>query len=108
MKLAIYCQKKLASLTFREYVRRRIQLAVERFSSRVRDVTVRIVDENGPRGGLDKVVRVTATLQQGRTIAIAARGAEAYATADDVADRLKSVLSRLSGRRRREKLWQGM
>ena len=44
----------------REYALRRLSFAVRRFKHRVRHVTVRLVDENGPRHGVDSRCSITA------------------------------------------------
>jgi hypothetical protein len=36
----------------REYAERRLSFALRRFADQVQDVTVRLVDVNGPRGGV--------------------------------------------------------
>jgi hypothetical protein len=37
-----------------DFVHRRLEFALGRFSSRIRSLHVRLIDENGPRGGPDK------------------------------------------------------
>jgi ribosome-associated translation inhibitor RaiA len=46
----------------KEYVERRIGFALGRFSSRVKTVTVRLDDANGPRGGADKTCQIAVAL----------------------------------------------
>jgi len=48
----------------REFVHRRAHFGLGRFAGRIRAITVRLADVNGPRGGLDKCcdVRVDAGL----------------------------------------------
>lgn len=43
-------------------VRERFEYALGRFAGRVRSVTVRLGDVNGPRGGVDKTCAVTVRL----------------------------------------------
>lgn len=38
----------------KDYVRRRVHFALGRFSGKIRSVSIRLVDVNGPRGGVDK------------------------------------------------------
>ncbi|CAG0957333.1 hypothetical protein PHYC_00538 [Phycisphaerales bacterium] len=45
-----------------EFVHTRLAAAVGRFASRLREVRVRIVDVNGPKGGLDKRCVILATV----------------------------------------------
>ena len=47
---------------FREFVEFRLQFALARFSNRVAGVLVRLVDENGPKGGVDKSCRIRVDL----------------------------------------------
>lgn len=49
----------------RKYALRRLSFAVKRFEHRVRQVTVRLVDENGPRRGVDSRCSITADLVDG-------------------------------------------
>ena len=45
------------------YVERRLHFSLGRFAGRLGAVKVRITDVNGPRGGVDKLCRITAELQ---------------------------------------------
>jgi putative sigma-54 modulation protein len=47
---------------FREFVEFRLQFALSRFAPRVAGVSVRLEDENGPKGGVDKSCRITVDL----------------------------------------------
>jgi len=49
-----------------DYVRRRVHFALGRFAGKIRSVTIRLVDVNGPRGGIDKCcnIRVNVGLRQ--------------------------------------------
>lgn len=53
-------------LELKAYIQRRVQAGLGRFASRIRAISVRFVDVNGPRGGQDKCcdVRVDAGLTQ--------------------------------------------
>ena len=46
----------------RSHVARRLRFSLGRFASRLGRVTVRISEVNGPRGGVDKVCRISARL----------------------------------------------
>ena len=46
----------------REYVVRRLSFVLRRFSHRIRRLTVRLADVNGPRGGLDSRCSIAADL----------------------------------------------
>ena len=46
----------------RELAETRLAFALSRFAPRVREVTIRLEDENGPKGGVDKSCRVSVDL----------------------------------------------
>lgn len=54
MKIEVRFRCIEASNALREYVVRRIQFLLNRFSAGIETVVVRIGDINGPRGGVDK------------------------------------------------------
>jgi hypothetical protein len=51
-------------------VRERFEFALGRFASRVRSITVRLGDLNGPRGGIDKTCAVTVQLERPRRVLV--------------------------------------
>src|SRR5690349_10144662 len=65
--------------TLRAYADRRLAFAVRPFAHRLQSLTLRLVDMNGPRGGVDSRCAITATLADGRRIFVAAT--EAWPTA---------------------------
>lgn len=104
MKLILSSQKKLASSALLAHIERRMHFALDRFTGLVRDVKVRIIDDNGPKGGADKVVRVVARLEGGETLRVEERGSELYATADSIADKLKNTIARACDRLKSKRL----
>lgn len=54
--------------TDRELISRRLAFALSRFGHRIRRVTVRVTDENGPKGGIDKRCSLEAVLERGGKI----------------------------------------
>ena len=83
----------------RDHISRRLAFALSRFSGRLKDVEVRLRDENGPKGGLDKVCRIKATLHGLPTLVVEAVGSDLYATIDTAADRAGRALGRSLRRR---------
>lgn len=43
----------------REYAQRRVHFTLRRFANRVEQVRIRLIDVNGPRGGIDTHCRIT-------------------------------------------------
>jgi ribosome-associated translation inhibitor RaiA len=79
---------------FREYAHRRLAFAVRRFAHRVRHVTVRLVDQNGPRRGVDSRCSLTADLADGRRLFVEAIAAWPFAAMTAAAARLNEALRR--------------
>ena len=78
----------------REYALRRLTFAVRRFTHRVRHLTVRLVDENGPRRGVDSRCSMTADLAEGGQLFVEATAAWPFAAITLAAGRLSEVLRR--------------
>lgn len=75
-----------------EYVRRRLGFVLTRHSDRIQRVAVRVGDENGPRGGVDKFCRIQVHLIDAPVAVIEDVGAELYAVIDRAADRVGRVV----------------
>jgi len=78
----------------REYTVHRLSFAVRRFTHRVRHIMVRVVDENGPRRGVDSRCSVTADLVGGRQLFVEATGAWPFAAITAAAQRFSEALRR--------------
>ena len=75
--------------------RRRFEFALGRFGGRIRSLTVRVADLNGPRGGVDKQCRVAIQLDAPRrVIVIEDTDASAAAAIDRAADRAARAVAR--------------
>lgn len=83
-----------------QYAERRLQAALGRFSKRVPLVTVRLLDVNGPKGGVDKRCQVTLSVPPTTSLMIEESHADLYTAIDYVADRAARVVTKEIGRRR--------
>jgi len=104
MNIDIHAQGFAVTHALAEHVRRRLGFVLARHGDRVRRVAVRLGDENGPRGGVDKFCRIQVQLLDAPTAAIEDVGADLYAVIDRAADRVgrvvvKHVDRQLEGRR---------
>lgn len=72
---------------------------LDRFRHKVESVGVRVVDVNGPRGGLDKVCQVSVHGVLGTT-ALREQGSDAYVVVARAIERLAAALGRQDARRR--------
>jgi hypothetical protein len=77
------------------FARRRLEFALGRFGARIRSLTVRLADLNGPRGGVDThclfAIRLTSPR---RLIVIEDTDAEAEVAIGRAADRAARVVAR--------------
>lgn len=85
----------------REYADRRLAFAVRPFAHRIQFLTVRLVDMNGPRGGVDGRCSITAMLADGRRIFVEATEAWPTAAITSAAGKLNASIRRQVGRQPR-------
>lgn len=78
----------------REYAERRLSFALRRFARRIQHVTVRLVDVNGPRRGVDSRCSIAANLVDGRRIFVEASAAWPFAAITQAAHRLNESIRR--------------
>jgi ribosomal subunit interface protein len=88
------------SPALRQYVERRLSVALGRISNRLPLVTVRLVDDNGPKGGVDKRCRLTMTMPPSTAMTVEESGADLYTAIDFAAGRAARAVTREMGRRR--------
>jgi ribosome-associated translation inhibitor RaiA len=99
IEVLIHRTRTETSDALRDYAARRLSLAVRRFSHRIGHTTVRLVDENGPRRGLDSRCSITAELTEGGQIFVEAIAARPFAAVRLASKRLSEALRRNADRR---------
>lgn len=82
------------------YAERRLTTALQRFGARIPTVTVRLIDENGPKKGVDKKCQVAVTVNRAKPILVEEQDADLYRAIDMAADRTSRAVTQLLGRRR--------
>ncbi len=90
MKLRLVARGVDLTADLNDYVRRRIYFGLGRFAGKIRSVTVRLVDVNGPRGGIDKCCDIRVNVGLRREVIVRERQASihsAVAFAVERADR---------------------
>ena len=80
--------------TLREYAAHRLFLALRRFENRIRQVTVRISDLNGPKRGVDSRCSIAVDLVDGRRLFADATTAWPFASVKRAASRVNEALRR--------------
>jgi ribosomal subunit interface protein len=83
------------------HVADRFTAALDNHDGRVQDVTVRLEDVNGPKGGVDMRCHATIHLRRGDPIIVEEVEDDLYAAISVAADRAKHVVSRHLEKRRR-------
>jgi len=78
----------------RTQAERRVRFALGSTSGRLRGVVMRLADENGPRGGVDKRCTIRAHLPGGPPVIIEQQDADLYVAIDRAADRAARAVSR--------------
>ena len=76
------------------FVNEQVGNAVGRLGHLVSSVSVTLRDENGPKGGIDKVCKVQVVLAQKGRIVIEERGDDIYKSIALAAHRVSAVISR--------------
>ena len=87
----------------REYALHRISFTLRRFTHRLRGVTVRLVDVNGPRGGVDTRCSIRADLVGGGRLFVEAMAAWPFAAITLAVGRVSEVLRRQGDRNLRRR-----
>jgi putative sigma-54 modulation protein len=76
------------------HTERRLRFALGSISGRVRSIVVRLADENGPRGGVDKRCTIRANVPGLPPVIIEHQEADLYIAIDRAADRTGRAVSR--------------
>jgi putative sigma-54 modulation protein len=106
MRIEVFVRggRSATTAALREYAHRRLSFAVRRFRHLVRHVTVRLVDVNGPRRGVDSRCFITAELLEGGQLFVEATAARPFTAITLAAGRLSEALRRDAGR---HAAWRG-
>ena len=94
MSISFVDRNKMLNREIRELAERRLLFALTRFDSRIAKVELVITDENGPRGGVDKVCRITVRLLRAGDVSITDRDADLARCISRIAERAGRAVSR--------------
>lgn len=83
-----------------EHARRRLDASLDRFAQRIRRVSVKLEDENGPKGGQDMRCQIEVELDRHGRVIIEQHDSDPYVAVDRAADRAKRTVRRAIGRAR--------
>lgn len=94
MSIHISDRQGLLNKELRGFLERRLLFALSRFDSRVNSIEVVVKDENGPRGGIDKVCRVSIALNRAEDVIVKETDTDLIACLARVAERAGRVVAR--------------
>ena len=93
MRLDIRCRNVEFTGELCQHIERRVGQALNRFEQYIRSVRIVLADVNGPKGGRDKVCRVTVVLMGHDRLVVTESGENVFRVVDRVADRVKHRVS---------------
>lgn len=99
MNIELRSTSVTVSPALHEHVVHRIELALRRFAPRVHRIVVRLIDLNGPKGGIDKRCRIVAALDPRGTIVVQCDADDVYVAATHAAALLDERIGRLVRKR---------
>lgn len=99
MRIEILSRSTQAGFDNQHLVEHHVGQRLDRFSDDIAGLRVSVVDLNGPKGGVDRDVRVEATLVDGGALRVHARAALIPAAVDRAMRRLSRLLAERSARR---------
>ena len=98
MKPTIVAKGVKLSRRLREYVIHRLSLTFDRKHYSIQAMKVRISDQNGPKGGIDKHCQLHLTLPGLPTVVVTEKGDDIAAMVDQAAHRAAQAIDRLLSR----------
>jgi len=98
MQIRVLSQSLQSGIDNIEAVKRRSAFVLDRFVDRIRVLRVRIVDDNGPKGGIDQRCEIGVSLTDGRQLRARARAALIPDAIDRALRRLAHAMARAHSR----------
>ena len=93
MELSIRTRDLELTDALREHIERRIEFALDTFGDHVQDTLVYLMDLNGPKGGVDKLVQITVRVHRIGELAVRETGTTMPAALNRAVRRLKYRLA---------------
>lgn len=89
MQLHIRCRKLKVADELSNFIEGRLTRALNRFEPRIQRIAVLMVDVNGPKGGIDKALRISVRLSGCDKVVLTAFGSDLPLMIDKAACRVK-------------------
>jgi len=94
MRLQVTGRRIDLSDDLKDFVRRRIHFALGRFSGRIKALSVRLADVNGPRNGADKTCDIRISAGAGGVVIVRERQENIYSAVAHALDRAERAVQR--------------
>lgn len=94
MKIKVQARRFALTKSLKEYVKRRLNFALDSRGNDIQQVTVTLSDVNGPKGGEDKHCQVLVKISGQNDVVVSDKQADMYAAIDKVAGRTSRTVSR--------------
>ncbi|GJM24545.1 MAG: hypothetical protein DHS20C16_09600 [Phycisphaerae bacterium] len=94
MELKVSSQGDVLNPKLNALIERQVDFALSRFEQRIREVSVRFSDLNGPKGGIDKHCKIGVTLRNGESIFAEVSDSEFEPAIHRVVDRVTRRIKR--------------
>ena len=92
MKITIHAPLETGEVGFLDSITDRMTRTLARFSDRISSVEVAIVDENGPRGGIDKQCRVNVVMPRLGQVSASAKHENPWAAFKQATERVRRMI----------------
>lgn len=100
VKIDITMQPTFADNKISSQIDRRVRLALSRFRAAIQNVTIRITDINGPKGGVDMRCVVVVKLTPAGEIVVQGQGKDVFSAFNYCLPRVSRTITRSIARRR--------
>lgn len=94
MKMRVTARGVELTTELKDYVTRRVHFGLGRFGGRIKSLSVRLADINGPRGGVDKCCRITVDAGLSQNVIVRERQETIHASVALAVERVERALER--------------
>ena len=94
MRLQVTSHRIDLSEELKDFVRRRVHFALGRFNGRIKALSVRLADVNGPRNGVDKTCDIRISAGAGGVVIVRERQENIYSAVAHALDRAARAVQR--------------
>lgn len=101
MRPLILTHKLAIDSSMHSYILHRLRLALDRTLSKIGAITVRLSDDNGPKGGVDKSVQVKLVVPGHDSVIIHERGSDLRSVVDRAIHRAAQTVQRVNAKRQK-------